>query len=652
MTRARWIQLVCLAVIVCCAGASTWLSTRISVTASNARLSYTERVEDNAPPQVGLGIAMGAFRGLFVNMLWIRANNLKDEGRFHESMELARAITTLQPRFPRVWVFQAWNMAYNISVATQTPSERWEWVQSGIRLLRDEGIPANPDDMLLHKELGWIFLHKIGGYTDDANQTYKRMLAAEWQEILGAPPEFDYSNRDRAARTAQYERWLRPMVDAPDTLAALRQRNPAAANLAQIYTDRLGEPPGKEMLRRAAVQEALERYGRIEAIRRAGGPMTRAFDALYNDPAHAAAWPDLLAYARKRVIVDEYHMEPLRMLRTVQDFGPVDWRLPATHALYWSYRGVREGQMEVNERNSDAFDFVNTYRIVVQSLQELWRYGELYFNYLEVHEGRPGYYQAVPNPDFLESYGEILDEAIAQSGIFEGEKRPYRAFAAGYENLMEDAVSFYYRRGDFTNAERWYQKLRTWEGANVHAVFDRTERLSLPLEEFVAANLHDRYDSPTVVVQEVYAALDSAFYEGLLMGDSDVFEGMFDYARKQHAFFMQAQFRQIAAGGASARTEYLDRDFRFVAGMFFAQHMLGLPPDEAELMYYNAPEDLRRFAYAALVQRYRQLLEQTGDDRTVEELFPEPTGMAQFNAWLTQELNRRSEQGIEGVMEK
>ena len=31
-----------------------------------------------------------------------------------------------------------------------------------------EGIPANPNDMVLHKELAWIFLHKIGGYTDDA----------------------------------------------------------------------------------------------------------------------------------------------------------------------------------------------------------------------------------------------------------------------------------------------------------------------------------------------------------------------------------------------------------------------------------------------------------------------------------------------------
>lgn len=113
---------------------------------------------------------MGAFRGIFVNWLWFRANEMKEKGQYYEAMELARAITTLQPRFPQVWVFHVWNMAYNISVATNTPEERWQWVNAGVRLLRKDGIRANPNDMLLHKELAWIFLHKIVGITDDANQ--------------------------------------------------------------------------------------------------------------------------------------------------------------------------------------------------------------------------------------------------------------------------------------------------------------------------------------------------------------------------------------------------------------------------------------------------------------------------------------------------
>ena len=33
------------------------------------------------------------FRGVFVNWLWMRANELKEAGRYHESVELASAIT-------------------------------------------------------------------------------------------------------------------------------------------------------------------------------------------------------------------------------------------------------------------------------------------------------------------------------------------------------------------------------------------------------------------------------------------------------------------------------------------------------------------------------------------------------------------------------
>ena len=71
-------------------------------------------------------------------------------------------------------------MSYNISVSTQTLSERWTWVRAGIELLRDEGIPANPNEMILHKELAWIYLHKVSGWTDDANQYYKAEHAGEW----------------------------------------------------------------------------------------------------------------------------------------------------------------------------------------------------------------------------------------------------------------------------------------------------------------------------------------------------------------------------------------------------------------------------------------------------------------------------------------
>jgi len=73
---------------------------------------------ENIPPSLVFAtIATGAFRGLVVDVLWMRADRLKDEGQFFDARQLAEWITILQPRFASVWEFHAWNMAYNISVA-------------------------------------------------------------------------------------------------------------------------------------------------------------------------------------------------------------------------------------------------------------------------------------------------------------------------------------------------------------------------------------------------------------------------------------------------------------------------------------------------------------------------------------------------------
>ncbi len=74
-------------------------------------------VLQNAPPLLAFTtVALGGFRGLISNFLWIRANDLQQDDKFFEAAQLADWITKLEPTFAQVWLFQAWNMAYNISV--------------------------------------------------------------------------------------------------------------------------------------------------------------------------------------------------------------------------------------------------------------------------------------------------------------------------------------------------------------------------------------------------------------------------------------------------------------------------------------------------------------------------------------------------------
>jgi hypothetical protein len=135
-------------------------------------------------------VALGGFRGLISNLLWIRANDLQQDDKFFEAAQLADWITKLEPTFAQVWVFQAWNMAFNISVkfkenAPGDYTDRWRWLENGVELLRDEGLRYNPNDIDIFRELAWLFQFKIGANLDDGNMFYKKKWAEEMTPLFG-----------------------------------------------------------------------------------------------------------------------------------------------------------------------------------------------------------------------------------------------------------------------------------------------------------------------------------------------------------------------------------------------------------------------------------------------------------------------------------
>src|SRR5437867_8399530 len=141
----------------------------------------------NAPPVLAFTtVALGGFRGLIANALWIRANDLQEEGKYFEMVQLADWITKLEPHFTTVWIHQAWNMAYNISIKLNDPSDRWPWVLRGIELLRAQGLRYNPKEPLIYRELAWFYQHKMGQNLDDGHDYYKHVWAEQMQRVLGS----------------------------------------------------------------------------------------------------------------------------------------------------------------------------------------------------------------------------------------------------------------------------------------------------------------------------------------------------------------------------------------------------------------------------------------------------------------------------------
>ena len=161
---------------------------------------------------------LGGFRGIVAEVVWFRADRLQDEGRYAELAQLSAWLTFLEPHTPEVWAYSAWNLAYNISVSMPTPQDRWRWVEAGIRLLRDDGLRLNPQDPVLHRELAWMFLLKLGGSLDEAGAYYR----SEWKKQVeglraaGRLSEIGLDETRMAAIDAEYGKqdWTDPLATA------------------------------------------------------------------------------------------------------------------------------------------------------------------------------------------------------------------------------------------------------------------------------------------------------------------------------------------------------------------------------------------------------------------------------------------------------
>ncbi|GAH62626.1 unnamed protein product, partial [marine sediment metagenome] len=262
---------------------------------------------------------------MVVDVLWIRADRLKEQGQFFDAKQLAEWITILQPRFASVWEFQAWNMAYNISVAIPAtqPQERWRWVKNGYELLRDRGIPLNPKSILLYRELARIFQHKIGGVTDDAHKYYKLQLALAMEPLLGPA-----NNQTFGALAEAPADWQKIIKDA-DVLPLITALKSA---------DRTFEDDDKFVgnylsLRQNPARFNAAAFNVIDDFRVTGAEALKKFDI----------------FAKAYQLRKTWKLDPALMLQLNKLYGPVDgadpnkhlpldWRHPDSHAIYWAVK--------------------------------------------------------------------------------------------------------------------------------------------------------------------------------------------------------------------------------------------------------------------------------------------------------------------------
>lgn len=390
--------LVGVAALLFCVAALT--QNRLNVDRATLGLTRLTPLE-NAPPVLAFAtVALGGFRGLIVNALWIRANDLQDQDKFFDMVQLVDWITKLEPHFDDVWKVEAWNMAWNISVKFKDPEDRWHWVERGIQLLRDNALRFNPGETGLYRELSWIFQNKVGAFLDDAHMTYKRHWAEEMQDIFVS-----------------------------------------------------GRPNFEELTNPKTPQER----------------------------------------ERARKLREVYKMDPAVIEKVDQDYGPLDWRLPDAHAVYWA---------ELARLKGKAKDQETVRRSIYQSLQQACiRGGALDRSVTNITKEN---FALWPNLDLVPKVDAAWEEMIAatdEPGMKDNVKN-------GHKNFLKVVVPLLYEDNRMEDAAKWFEKIKT---TYTNAFVGKQANISL--EDYCIGQIVENYDEldPNKVTAAILAMFHKEF---------------------------------------------------------------------------------------------------------------------------------------------
>jgi hypothetical protein len=408
----KFISLVLAVVFLCASGL---MQKSLNHERAALGLTISEPLQ-NAPPVLAFTTqVLGGFRGLISNFLWMRANDLQINDQYFEAAQLANWITDLEPHFAQVWVYEGWNMAYNISVKFKDFPDRWRWVRNGIELLRDRGLQYNPDSTLIYQNLAWFYQHKMGANLDDANNYYKQQWAEEMTPFFG--------------------------------------------------------------------------------------PHGTNFDALIN-PKTAEDRTNLY------VLIHTYKIDPVLAQQVNTEWGPLDWRLPEAHAIYWGSKGLEQAKEHPDKVHGD--DLITLRRVIYQSMMQAFQHGEIVVNpYTHTAE-------LAPNLALIPKVNAAYETEMAE----DTNAAPH--IATGHRNFLRNAVYYLYEDNQIAAAQKWYKYLG--EKYPDKWIVDGTTYLpkDLTLDEYCVARIQGdvkdtSHDDTTAAVK----GMISRSYESLALGDDD-----------------------------------------------------------------------------------------------------------------------------------
>lgn len=214
-------------------------------------------------------------------------------------------------------------------------------------------------------------------------------------------------------------------------------------------------------------------------------------------------------------------MDPDFMKQVNERYGPLEWRLPEAHAIYWAALGLRDAEQNPGKIKPD--DLITLRRVVYQSMQLSFQRGHMIANpFLKMFE-------LGPNLDIIPKVSAAYEQAA------EEDKNNHDHILKAHRNFLKDAVYFLYVQHRLKDAAYWYDYLgKKYPTATLLDFQTNSFARNLTVSEYAVDRVQEDV-SETMSRDRVKAVLEGLLvnaYNSLAIGEDDSAAGYEELARQ------------------------------------------------------------------------------------------------------------------------
>jgi hypothetical protein len=288
-------------------------------------------------------------------------------------------------------------------------------------------------------------------------------------------------------------------------------------------------------------------------------------------------------------------------MKAVDDlWGPLEWRLPDAHAIYWAQQGIEDvtgrfdldgdGILNLDEEKAAGGDFLKLRRIIYQALQQACMQGRLI--------SQPPNFNYGWNVDLVgranDSYEKQMEAKRQEDTASNTDTGLAEHMSTGHKNFLRSAVYFLYVYNRKDDAAKWYKYMVDLYPQSIPVP-------GLSLDEYCVSRVQeDAGETDHNQTKAVIGGLLLQAFQNAAIGEDDQFLGHKSLAIQLHN--------------------------RFEKKIGISTKRVGLPP--FEMLERQVLEDLFRpnspYMHPVLIEQLRLVLKLPEEYGKNLEPFPDP----------------------------